>query len=143
MPGTYLEKRTYVRQIIDYYEQIEEEHFGARKDGCWPVLKPDVRITALMGLWWCVLGCEPAPSVNSEADSGLRVMFADAGLANLGIEVYRDAATIFPMYYHSMRMESVERDRERVRPMAVSSLGPESLRRLGPAEVRQNLLRRP
>ena len=33
MPGTYLEKRAYVRQIIDYYEQIEEEHFGARKDG--------------------------------------------------------------------------------------------------------------
>jgi len=29
MPGTYLEKRAYVRQIIDFYEQIEKEHLGS------------------------------------------------------------------------------------------------------------------
>lgn len=28
MPGTYLEKRAYVRQVIDYYEAIERKHFG-------------------------------------------------------------------------------------------------------------------
>lgn len=28
VPGTYLEKRAYVRQIIDYYESIEKSHFG-------------------------------------------------------------------------------------------------------------------
>ena len=28
VPGTYLEKRAYVRQIIDYYESIEKAHFG-------------------------------------------------------------------------------------------------------------------
>lgn len=27
--GTYLEKRKYVRQVIDYYEQIEQKHFGS------------------------------------------------------------------------------------------------------------------
>lgn len=27
-PGTYIEKRDYVRKIIDYYEKIESEHFG-------------------------------------------------------------------------------------------------------------------
>ena len=27
MPGTYLEKRAYVRSIIDYYEKVEREHF--------------------------------------------------------------------------------------------------------------------
>ncbi|MCB9542051.1 MAG: adenosine deaminase family protein [Myxococcales bacterium] len=28
MPGTYLEKRAYVRQVIDFYEKIERQHFG-------------------------------------------------------------------------------------------------------------------
>lgn len=28
-PGTYMEKRNYVRKIIDYYEKIETEHLGA------------------------------------------------------------------------------------------------------------------
>lgn len=28
MAGTYLEKRAYVRQVIDFYEKIEREHFG-------------------------------------------------------------------------------------------------------------------
>lgn len=28
MPGTYLEKRAYVRQVIDFYETIERQHFG-------------------------------------------------------------------------------------------------------------------
>ncbi len=27
MPGTYLEKRAYVRQVIDYYEAIERQFF--------------------------------------------------------------------------------------------------------------------
>ena len=27
-PGTYLRKRQYVRQIIDYYDQVEKAHFG-------------------------------------------------------------------------------------------------------------------
>jgi adenosine deaminase len=30
-PGTYLEKRAYVRKIIDYYEAVEEEFFGSEK----------------------------------------------------------------------------------------------------------------
>ncbi|MCB9529945.1 MAG: hypothetical protein H6701_16420, partial [Myxococcales bacterium] len=28
MTGTYLEKRAYVRQVIDFYEKIERQHFG-------------------------------------------------------------------------------------------------------------------
>lgn len=28
-PGTYLEKRAYVREVIDYYEKMEQEHLGA------------------------------------------------------------------------------------------------------------------
>ena len=27
-PGTYLEKRAYVREVIDYYEKMEKEHLG-------------------------------------------------------------------------------------------------------------------
>jgi len=30
-PGTYMEKRNYVRKIIDYYEQIEAEHLGEER----------------------------------------------------------------------------------------------------------------
>ena len=30
-PGTYLRKRQYVRQIIDYYDWIEKRHFGSLK----------------------------------------------------------------------------------------------------------------
>ncbi len=33
MPTTYLEKRAYVRSIIDYYEAVEARHFGAPTDG--------------------------------------------------------------------------------------------------------------
>ena len=32
-PGDYLRKRSYVRQIIDYYEQIEEQYFGTAEGG--------------------------------------------------------------------------------------------------------------
>jgi adenosine deaminase len=28
-PGTYLTKRRYVRQIIDYYDAVEKKHFGS------------------------------------------------------------------------------------------------------------------
>ncbi|MCO4762370.1 MAG: adenosine deaminase family protein [Myxococcales bacterium] len=30
-PGSYLEKRKYVRQVIDYYDKIEAKHFGEAK----------------------------------------------------------------------------------------------------------------
>ncbi|MBU0552590.1 adenosine deaminase family protein [Myxococcota bacterium] len=33
MPGTYLEKRRYVRQIIDFYESVEARFFGADQQG--------------------------------------------------------------------------------------------------------------
>jgi adenosine deaminase len=33
MPGSYLQKRKYVRQVIDYYEKIETEYFGDGRDG--------------------------------------------------------------------------------------------------------------
>ena len=31
MPGTYLEKRAYVRQIIDHYEAVEKRFLGKEK----------------------------------------------------------------------------------------------------------------
>jgi adenosine deaminase len=31
-PGTYLRKRQYVRQVIDYYEAIERAHYGERRE---------------------------------------------------------------------------------------------------------------
>ena len=32
MPGTYLEKRAYVRKIIDHYEAVEERFLGKEKE---------------------------------------------------------------------------------------------------------------
>ena len=36
MPESYLEKRAYVRQIIDYYESIERAHYGGPDDAPLP-----------------------------------------------------------------------------------------------------------